>query len=82
MSEHETEERVRCETHRSRLSAGRRVDLYGFERYEDARRDWYLLSGEEEASRYVTHDREREELCSRELLALIFKLRTRKEEPG
>ena len=49
----------------------RRVDVYGFERYEDARRDWYILHGEEDAERYRHHDRSREERCTQALMVLL-----------
>ena len=47
------------------------MDVYGFERYEDARRDWYILHGEEDAERYRHHDRSREERCTQALMALL-----------
>lgn len=50
----------------------RRTDMYGFERYEDDRRDWYILSGEQEAERYAQHDLELERRCSERLWALLF----------
>ncbi len=53
----------------------RRMDVYGFERYEDARRDWYILNGEDEAQRYAAHDRTLEQRCTQALLALIFQAR-------
>lgn len=49
----------------------RRTDMYGFERYEDAQRDWYILSGENEAHHHLAHDTSREQRCTKALLILI-----------
>ncbi len=49
----------------------RRTDVYGFERYEDARRAWYILSGQDEAQRYAAHDTSREQRCTKALLDRI-----------
>lgn len=62
-------------TRRAFRQGWRRTDVYGFERYEDARRDWYILHGEEDAERYRHHDRSREERCTQALMALIFQAR-------
>lgn len=50
----------------------RRTDVYGFERYEDNRRDWYILSSEQEAARFEQHDLELEARCMDRLWALIL----------
>ncbi len=50
----------------------RRTDVYGFERYEDERRDWYILSSEQEAARFEQHDLEFESRCMDRLHALIL----------
>jgi hypothetical protein len=62
----------KAHTRRPHGSGTRRTDMYGFERYEDERRNWYILSGEEDARRHAHHDLELERRCSTRLMALIF----------
>lgn len=59
-------------TRRPRAQGIRRTDVYGFERYEDDRRSWYILSGEDEAQRHATHDTSKEQQCTKALLDKIL----------
>ena len=74
MTEQEYDDYADWETlsRRPHAQGWRRTDVYGFEKYEDNRRDWYILSSEQEAMRFERHDVELEARCMDRLYALIL----------